>query len=189
MFNVFHEKQGWIEVICGCMYSGKSEELIRRLKRASIAKQKVVIFKPKIDDRYIADHIVSHDQNKLKAHLISDPIEMLTIARDADVIGVDEAQFMNSELPQIVDTLAYAGKRVIIAGLDLDYRGVPFEPMPHLISIAETVTKTHAICVKCGNPAHYSQRTVEERDIISIGAHDKYEAVCRLHFIKPKGKA
>ena len=188
MFNVFHEHQGWIEVICGCMYSGKSEELIRRLKRASIAKQRVDIFKPQIDDRYVADHIVSHDKNKLKAHRISDPKDILLLGKDSDVIGIDEAQFMGMGLPEVVDTLAYAGKRVIVAGLDLDYRGIPFEPMPHIISIAETVTKTHAICVKCGNPAHYSQRTVEEKEIIAIGAQDKYEAVCRLHFIKPKEK-
>lgn len=186
MFNVFHEQQGWIEVICGCMYSGKSEELIRRLKRAAIAKQKVAIFKPKIDVRYVKDHIVSHDKNKLKAHLIDDPEEILTIAQNSDVIGIDEAQFMGEKLPEIVDILANAGKRVIVAGLDLDYRGIPFEPMPAIISIAETVTKTHAICVKCGNPAHYSQRTVEETEIIAIGAQDKYEAVCRLHFRKPR---
>ena len=186
MFNVFLEKQGWIEVICGCMYSGKSEELIRRLKRASIAKQRVDIFKPQIDVRYVKDHIVSHDKNKLKAHLIEDPEEILLLAKDSDVVGIDEAQFMGEKLPKILDTLAYAGKRVIVAGLDLDYRGIPFDPMPKILSIAETVTKTHAICVKCGNPAHYSQRTVEEKEIISIGAQDKYEAVCRLHFIKPR---
>lgn len=183
MYNVLTEKQGWIEVVCGSMYSGKSEELIRRLKRARIAKLKVEIFKPVVDTRYFKEYIVSHDQNKLEAHLIDDPKDILRLAKDADVIGIDEAQFLGEELVAIVNQLAIAGKRVVLAGLDMDYLGRPFHPMPELLSIAESITKLHAICSQCGNPALYSYRTSEEESLIAIGSADKYEARCRNHFI------
>ncbi|MCB0279353.1 MAG: thymidine kinase [Calditrichaeota bacterium] len=186
MLNYLHEKQGWIEVICGSMYSGKSEELIRRLKRAEIAKQRIAIFKPYIDERYEKEYIISHDQRKLKSQRIDKPYEMLSLAKNADVIAIDEAQFMDNSLIDVVETLANAGKRVIVAGLDMDYRGEPFHPMPAIIAKAEEVTKVHAICVVCGNPANFSQRIAQNDDLIAIGSNDLYEARCRLHFIKPK---
>jgi thymidine kinase len=188
MYNVLTEKQGWIEVICGSMYSGKSEELIRRLKRALIAKQKISIFKPQIDVRFSEDHIVSHDKNKLEAIMINNPEDILLLAKDADVVGIDEAQFMGMNLINIVSKLANAGKRVIIAGLDMDYRGEPFHPMPELMAIAEDITKTHAICIICGNLAQYTQRLSEETSLIVLGASESYDARCRNHFIRPHKK-
>jgi thymidine kinase len=185
MYNRIAENQGWIEVICGSMYSGKSEELIRRLKRARIARQKIMIFKPQIDTRYLHDYIVTHDQIKLEATLVSNAEEILTAAKNADVVGIDEAQFIGAGLVRVVEKLANAGKRVILAGLDMDFRGEPFHPMPHLMAIAENISKLHAICSVCGNQALFSYRTSETENLIDIGSDDKYEARCRMHFKKP----
>jgi len=172
-------KTGWIEVIAGCMFSGKTEELIRRCRRAMIAKQKVIVFKPKIDDRYSEKEIVSHSEQSLPSEVIQDADEILKLSKDSHVIGIDEAQFFKSNLIEVVNSLADEGKRVIIAGLDQDYRGVPFEPMPHLLAIAEYITKTLAICVVCGNPADRTQRTILSKDRVVVGASNIYEARCR----------
>ncbi len=152
------KETGWIEVITGCMFSGKTEELIRRLKRAQIAKQSVKIFKPKIDNRFSETAIVSHNEQHLPSVMIDEAIEIYTQSKDAQVIGIDEAQFFSNELVAICNKLANEGKRVIIAGLDQDYKGMPFEPMPQLLAVAEYITKTLAICVECGNPADKTQR-------------------------------
>jgi thymidine kinase len=175
---------GWIEVIAGCMFSGKTEELIRRLRRAKIARLNVVIFKPKIDDRYSKKEIVSHSDQSLPSIMIENVEEILELSRAAHVVGIDEAQFFNENLPDICNQLANNGKRVIIAGLDQDYRGIPFEPIPQLLAQAEYITKTLAICVKCGNPADKTQRTVKTQDRVVVGAADSYEARCRkCHYI------
>ncbi|MBV6419066.1 MAG: Thymidine kinase [Ignavibacteriaceae bacterium] len=175
---------GWIEVITGCMFSGKTEELIRRLRRAQIAKQKVKIFKPKIDSRYSQESIVSHNDQSLPSILIDDIDEILKYSDDAQVIGIDEAQFFNESILRICNLLASKGKRVIVAGLDQDYTGKPFEPMPQLLAIAEYITKQHAICVVCGNPADKTQRKIAESERVIVGAADIYEARCRkCHYI------
>jgi thymidine kinase len=175
---------GWIEVITGCMFSGKTEELIRRLRRAQIAKQKVKIFKPKIDSRYSVNSIVSHNEQSLPSILIEDIVEVLNDANDAQVIGIDEAQFFNEGIVGICNILASRGKRVIVAGLDQDYAGKPFEPMPQLLAIAEYITKQHAICVVCGNPADKTQRKTSDSKRVMVGAADIYEARCRkCHYI------
>jgi thymidine kinase len=175
---------GWIEVITGCMFSGKTEELIRRLRRAQIAKQKVKIFKPKIDARYSKNSIVSHNEQSLPSILIEDIIEVVDLAKDAQVIGIDEAQFFNEGIVHICNLLASRGKRVIVAGLDQDYTGKPFDPMPQLLAIAEYITKQHAICVVCGNPADKTQRKTNESERVIVGAADIYEARCRkCHYI------
>jgi thymidine kinase len=175
---------GWIEVIVGSMFSGKSEELIRRLNRARIARQKVQVFKPTIDVRYTAEEIASHSGLKHLSRPVSTTAEMIGhVDDDTQVIGIDEGQFFDMEIVEAVNLLARAGKRVIIAGLDQDYTGKPFEPMPQLLSIAEFITKTHAICVKCGGTANYSQRTVESEERVEVGASDKYEARCRKCFV------
>ncbi len=179
---------GWIEVITGCMFSGKTEELIRRLRRAQIAKQKVKIFKPRIDARYSKESIVSHNDQSLPSILIDDIIEVLENSNDAQVIGIDEAQFFNESIIHICNLLASKGKRVIVAGLDQDYTGKPFEPMPQLLAIAEYITKQHAICVVCGNPADKTQRKTTESERVIVGAANIYEARCRkCHYI-PKEK-
>jgi len=175
---------GWIEVITGCMFSGKTEELIRRLRRAQIAKQKVKIFKPRIDARYSENSIVSHNEQSLPSILIDDIIEVLKHSDDAQVIGIDEAQFFNETIVHICNSLASKGKRVIVAGLDMDYTGKPFEPMPQLLAIAEYITKQHAICVVCGNPADKTQRKTTESERVIVGAANIYEARCRkCHYI------
>ena len=175
---------GWIEVIAGCMFSGKTEELIRRLRRAQIAKQNVKIFKPNIDNRYSTTAIVSHSDQFLPSILISDISEVLEHSSSAHVIGIDEAQFFSSDIINICNKLANDGKRVIVAGLDQDYRGVPFEPMPYLLAIAEYITKTLAICVVCGNPADKTQRKTKSSERVIVGASDIYEARCRkCHYI------
>jgi len=175
---------GWIEVITGCMFSGKTEELIRRLKRAQIAKQSVKIFKPRIDERYSKNSIVSHNEQSLPSILIDDIIEVLDHANDAQVIGIDEAQFFNESIVHICNLLASRGKRVIVAGLDQDYTGKPFEPMPQLLAIAEYITKQLAICVVCGNPADKTQRKTTNSERVVVGAADIYEARCRrCHYI------
>jgi thymidine kinase len=178
------KETGWIEVITGCMFSGKTEELIRRLKRAQIAKQTVRIFKPKIDTRFSETAIVSHNEQQLPSILIDDVIEIYTHSKDAQVIGIDEAQFFSNELVNICNKLANEGKRVIIAGLDQDYKGIPFEPMPQLLAIAEYITKSLAICVECGNPADRTQRKTHSSERVIVGASDIYEARCRkCHYI------
>lgn len=175
---------GWIEVIAGCMFSGKTEELIRRLRRAQIAKQKVKIFKPKIDTRYSEGSIVSHSDQSLPSTIIEDVREIIHLSKDAQVVGIDEAQFFSSDVIHVCNTLASNGKRVIVAGLDQDYRGIPFEPIPHLLAIAEYITKTLAICVNCGNPADKTQRKIISAERVVVGAADIYEARCRkCHYI------
>jgi thymidine kinase len=175
---------GWIEVIVGSMFSGKSEELIRRLNRARIARQRVQVFKPKIDARYSIEEIASHSGQKHGSKPVSSSAELLAAIEDeTQVVGVDEGQFFDQGLVAVVNELASGGKRVIVAGLDQDYTGKPFEPMPQLLCVAEFITKTHAICVKCGNTANYSQRTVESDARVEVGAADKYEARCRKCFI------
>jgi thymidine kinase len=175
---------GWIEVIVGSMFSGKSEELIRRLNRARIARQKVQVFKPKIDARYSIEEIASHSGHKHDSKPVTSADEMMAhILPETQVVGIDEGQFFDMALVDAVNKLAGEGKRVIIAGLDQDYTGKPFEPMPQLLSVAEFITKTHAICVKCGSTANYSQRTVESDARVEVGASDKYEARCRKCFV------
>lgn len=183
------KETGWIEVITGCMFSGKTEELIRRLRRAKIAKQKVVIFKPIIDTRYSSNSIVSHSEQSLPSILIKDVKEILDLVEDAQVIGIDEAQFFSNDLINVCNQLADEGKRVIVAGLDMDYRGIPFEPMPQLLSIAEYITKSLAICVECGNPADRTQRKTTSSERVIVGAADMYEARCRkCHYIPTEKK-
>lgn len=186
MLSIMQRNMGWIEVICGSMFSGKSEELIRRLRRAIIARQKVAIFKPRIDTRYSSDHIVSHSELKIPSRLVDNAWEILQQSLEAQVVGIDEAQFFDQELVVVCQKLANMGKRVIVAGLDTDYRGEPFEPIPQLLAIAEYITKTHAICVICGNPANYTQRKTTDRDRVVVGAADIYEARCRNCFEPPK---
>ncbi len=175
---------GWIEVITGCMFSGKTEELIRRLRRAQIAKQKVKIFKPKIDTRFADDSIVSHSEQSLPSIQIKDINDVIELSDDAQVIGIDEAQFFAEDIINVCTTLADKGKRVIVAGLDQDYRGIPFEPIPYLLAIAEYITKSLAICVECGNPADKTQRKTTSSERVIVGASDIYEARCRkCHYI------
>jgi thymidine kinase len=170
---------GWIEVVAGCMFSGKTEELIRRLRRAKIARLNVKIFKPKIDKRYSTSDIVSHSDQSLPSILVESANEILNYTEHAQVVGIDEAQFFGPELVEVCNTLANEGKRVIVAGLDQDYKSIPFEPMPQLLAIAEYITKTLAICVICGNPADKTQRKVISTERVLVGASDSYEARCR----------
>ena len=175
--------QGWIEVITGSMFSGKSEELIRRIRRAQIARQKVQVFKPRFDDRFATDHIISHSDIRLPSENVSSARALLdAVDPDTDVVGIDEGQFFDLELPMVCNTLADRGKRVIVAGLDQDYLGKPFEPMPQLLAIAEYITKTLAICVVCGNPANHTQRLVANSERVLLGAQGMYEARCRQCF-------
>jgi thymidine kinase len=175
--------QGWIEVVVGSMFSGKSEELIRRLRRAQIARRKVQIFKPAIDVRYGADQIVSHSEMRIPSTPVPSSRAMLELVEpDTEVVGIDEGQFFDQELPMICNTLADQGRRVIVAGLDQDYLGKPFEPMPQLLAIAEYITKTLAICMVCGNPANHTQRLVASEDRVLLGAQGTYEARCRRCF-------
>jgi len=185
MMHVVKQHTGWIEVVCGSMFSGKTEELIRRLRRAAIARQKVEIFKPKVDNRYSDKEIVSHDKQKIKSRIIETPDEILKYALEAQVVGIDEAQFFDDSLIGVAKTLANMGKRVIIAGLDQDYRGEPFGPIPQLLAIAEYIDKTHAICVVCGNPANHTFRTSRDTDKVVVGASNIYEARCRNCFVAP----
>jgi thymidine kinase len=175
--------QGWIEVIVGSMFSGKSEELIRRLRRAQIARQKVQIFKSVVDSRYAQDHIVSHSEMRIASCAVRSAREVLAqVDPDTEVVGIDEGQFFDAELPLVCNTLADQGKRVIVAGLDKDYQGKPFEPMPQMLAIAEYITKTLAICMVCGNPANHTQRLVMSEDRVLLGAQGTYEARCRRCF-------
>jgi thymidine kinase len=176
-------QHGWIEVITGSMFSGKSEELIRRLRRAQIARQKVQIFKPILDDRFSGDHIVSHSDMRIASRAVQSPEELVRLVDDeTEVVGIDEGQFFDQHLPAACNTLADKGKRVIVAGLDQDYLGRPFEPMPQLLAIAEYITKTLAICVVCGDPANHTQRLVASSDRVLVGATGLYEARCRHCF-------
>ncbi|GAB4329007.1 MAG: thymidine kinase [Calditrichia bacterium] len=186
MLPIVQRNTGWIEVICGSMFSGKTEELIRRLRRATIARQKVAIFKPKIDNRYSEDHIVSHSELKIPSVIVEDPWEIFEQSLESQVVGIDEAQFFSSEIVDVCQKLANMGKRVIVAGLDMDYRGEPFDPIPQLLSVAEYITKTHAICVLCGNPANFTQRTSHSKERVVVGASDVYEARCRNCFEPPQ---
>jgi thymidine kinase len=181
-------KKGSIEVICGSMFSGKTEELIRRLKRARIAQQKVLIFKPKIDVRYDEVNVVSHDSNFIPSTPVESASQILLLANDVEVVAIDEAQFFDDELPKVCETLANKGIRVIVAGLDMDYLGQPFGPIPQLMAIAEYVTKVHAICIKCGNLANHSYRTVDSSSRILVGEKDTYVPLCRNCFNDEQNK-
>jgi thymidine kinase len=173
---------GWVEVICGCMFSGKTEELIRRMTRAQIARQKLQVFKPAIDVRYGREVVASHNSNKIQSLPVTNAHEILTHLSDGTrVVGIDEAQFFDSAVVEVVERLALRGIRVVVAGLDMDYLGRPFGPMPQLLAIAEQVTKLSAICVVCGAPATRSQRISPQEDTVLVGAHDSYEARCRAH--------
>ena len=185
------ENAGWIEVICGSMFSGKTEELIRRLRRARIARQRVEVFKPALDARYSAAAVVSHDENALASTPVHAAEQVLLLATDADVVAIDEAQFFGPELVGVCERLAREGKRVLVAGLDQDYLGRPFEPVPQLMAVAEHVTKLHAVCVVCGAPANHSQRLVAGAARVMVGAQDVYEPRCRRHFdpVPPPGPA
>ena len=174
-----NKSQGWIEVVCGSMFSGKTEELIRRLNRARIAKLRVEIFKPGIDTRYSEEDVVSHNANALHSTPVENAQQILFYANECDVIGIDEAQFFGNELIDVCQQLANQGIRVIIAGLDMDFLGKPFGPMPQLMAIAEDVTKVHAICMRCGSLAQYSQRTIAGDKLVVLGETESYEPLCR----------
>jgi thymidine kinase len=182
------QRNGWIEVICGSMFSGKTEELIRRLKRAKFAKQKVEIFKPDTDIRYDEVEVVSHDKNSIHSTPVSASSSILLLADECEVIGIDEAQFFDLELPNVCRQLANRGIRVIVAGLDMDFKGKPFGPIPALLATAEYVTKVHAICVRCGNLAQYSHRTTTEESLILLGETEHYEPICRACYVKATAK-
>lgn len=180
------EKKGQIEVICGSMFSGKTEELIRRLNRALIAKQKVEIFKPSIDKRYHESDVVSHNENTIRSTPVNFADDIILLSGNCDVVGIDEVQFFDNRIVEVASALANSGKRVIMAGLDMDFEGKPFEPMPHLMAIAEYVTKVHAICMKCGDLASYSYRLIEKKDKVVLGEKESYEARCRKCFNEGK---
>ena len=182
MFLESAKKAGSIEVICGSMFSGKTEELIRRLKRAQFAKQKVEIYKPCIDVRYSDDKVVSHDSTSIPSIPIDSPAKMLEISDNVEVVGIDEAQFFDESIVEVVQTLANKGIRVIIAGLDTDFLGKPFGPMPNLMAVAEDIQKVHAICVKCGSPANHSHRLIANDALVVLGEKDEYEPLCRHCF-------
>ena len=177
-------RSGWIEIVCGSMFSGKTEELIRRLNRARIAKQKVEIFKPAVDTRYDKEDVVSHDSNSVASTPVQNATQILFYAEDFEVVGIDEAQFFGPELVNVCNELAASGKRVIVAGLDMDYLGKPFGPIPSLMATAEYVTKVHAICMRCGNLANYSHRIVKNDKLVVLGEIDAYEPLCRSCFKK-----
>lgn len=177
--NKKNTDKGWIEVVCGSMFSGKTEELIRRLKRAEIANLKVEIFKPAIDTRYDEVQVVSHDATAIRSTPVTHSENILLLANDVDVVGIDEAQFLDMELPSVCEKLAKKGIRVIIAGLDMDFQGQPFGPMPQLLSIADYITKVHAICMKCGDMAHFSFRKTPDTSKVLLGEKESYEPRCR----------
>ncbi|MFN4083838.1 MAG: thymidine kinase [Bacteroidia bacterium] len=179
-----HQKKGWIEVICGSMFSGKTEELIRRLNRAKIANKKVEIFKPAIDTRYHETEVVSHNENSISSTPVTSSLNILLMVNEASVVGIDEAQFFDMELVYVCEQLAVAGKRVIVAGLDMDYLGKPFGPIPALMAVAEYVTKVHAICMQCGDLATHSFRKNNNENLVMLGEKDTYEARCRNCFNK-----
>jgi len=175
---------GWIEIITGSMFSGKTEELIRRLNRARIAQQKIEIFKPKMDTRYNKDDVVSHDENFIRSTPVAFANEILLLSEDCEVVGIDEAQFFDEDISTVCSKLSNAGKRVIVAGLDMDFEGRPFGPMPALMAQAEFVTKVHAICKKCGAIASYSYRLTGQKNKVLLGEHEEYEARCRKCFFE-----
>lgn len=183
-----NEQFGWIEVICGSMFSGKTEELIRRLKRAQFAKQKVEIFKPAIDTRYDDEMVVSHDANQIRSTPVTAAVNIPILATDVDVVGIDEAQFFDDEIVRVCNDLANRGVRVIVAGLDMDFKGNPFGPMPALMATAEYVTKVHAVCTKTGNLAHYSHRIVQNDDLVLLGEVQEYEPLSRAAYFKAMKK-
>jgi len=178
------EQFGWIEVICGSMFSGKTEELIRRLKRAKFAKQKVEIFKPAIDTRYDEEKVVSHDANEIRSTPVPSSSNIRILASDVDVVGIDEAQFFDDEIVSVCNDLANRGVRVIVAGLDMDFKGNPFGPMPALMATAEYVTKVHAVCTTTGNLAHYSHRKVKNDNVVFLGETEEYEPLSRAAYYK-----
>ena len=185
----FHQnKKGWIEVVCGSMFSGKTEELIRRLKRAQFANLKVEIFKPLIDTRYDAQKIVSHNENSIMSTPISNSQHILLLAQGMDVVGIDEAQFFDMELPDVCEQLANSGIRVIIAGLDMDFLGKPFGPIPNLLATADYITKVHAICVRCGDIAHHSYRLGANEEKVMLGEKESYEPRCRSCYLRKDQK-
>ena len=177
-------RKGGIEVICGCMFSGKTEELIRRLRRAKIAQLKVEIFKPSIDQRYDEVNIVSHDSNAIHSTPVPASTNILLLSHDVDVVGIDEAQFFDDQLPYVCETLANSGTRVIIAGLDMDYMGKPFGPIPHLLASADYITKVHAICMHCGDLATHSHRLVPDNSLVLLGEKESYLPLCRGCYVK-----
>lgn len=177
-------RSGWIEVICGSMFSGKTEELIRRLNRAKIARQRVEIFKPSVDTRYDEENVVSHDESSIKSTPVQTASQIILLVNDVDVVGIDEAQFFDQELTNVCNILANDGLRVIVAGLDMDFKGKPFGPIPFLLSSAEYVTKVHAICMNCGNLAQYSHRLAGGDNLVVLGEKDSYEPLCRGCFLK-----
>tara|TARA_B100001094_G_C18192000_1_gene807926 strand:- start:2999 stop:3643 length:645 start_codon:yes stop_codon:yes gene_type:complete len=183
-----NEQFGWIEVICGSMFSGKTEELIRRLKRAQFAKQKIEIFKPSIDLRYNDKLVTSHDQNQIRSTPVPAAANIPILADGSDVVGIDEAQFFDNEIIKVCNDLANTGVRVIVAGLDMDYQGNPFGPMPGLMATAEYVTKVHAVCTRTGNLANYSYRTSSEDDLVILGEKENYEPLSRSAFFNVKKK-
>jgi thymidine kinase len=183
--TVNHSEQfGWIEVICGSMFSGKTEELIRRLRRAKIAKQKVEIFKPTTDSRYDSEMVVSHDSNEIRSTPVPAASNIRLLANDIDVVGIDEAQFFDNEIVTVCNDLANRGIRVIVAGLDMDFKGNPFGPMPALMATSEYVTKVHAVCTKTGNLAHYSHRTTDDKKLVVLGEKENYEPLSRAAYFK-----
>lgn len=187
--TVNHKEQfGWIEVICGSMFSGKTEELIRRLKRAQIAKQRIEIFKPAVDTRYDEEDVVSHDERQIRSTPVPAAANIRLLANDVDVVGIDEAQFFDDEIVSVCNDLANKGIRVIVAGLDMDFKGNPFGPMPNLMATAEYVTKVHAICTKTGNLAHYSHRKNNNNKLVMLGETENYEPLSRAAFYKENAK-
>lgn len=180
------QRRGWIEVICGSMFSGKTEELIRRMRRAQFAKQKVEIFKPAIDTRYHEDDVVSHNETSIHSTPVPSSANIILLANDVEVVGIDEAQFFDDELVNVCNQLANNGVRVIVAGLDMDYTGKPFGPIPALLATAEYVTKVHAICMQCGNLAQFSHRKTNDTALVVLGETDSYEPLCRACFEKAK---
>lgn len=186
--NLKNQNSGWIEVICGGMFSGKTEELIRRLRRAKIAKLSVVIFKPQLDSRFKKEHIVSHNKTEMESILIENPTKILKLAINCQVVGIDETQFFDNKIIEVCQKLVKDNKRIIIAGLDKDYQGRPFKPMPQLMAEADYLDKLRAICTRCGSPASYSQRITQDLEKIVLGELDKYEPRCRGCFIEPRKK-
>lgn len=183
--TINHSKQsGWMEVICGSMFSGKTEELIRRLRRAEMAGQNVEIFKPKLDTRYSEEEVISHNQTKIRSTPVENPNEIILLASNCDVVGIDEAQFFDQGIVDVANQLANSGMRVVIAGLDMDFLGRPFGPMPNLMATAEYVTKVHAICRRTGNLANYSMRTSEGKNLVELGETESYDAVSRKVFVE-----
>jgi thymidine kinase len=180
------KNKGWVEIITGSMFSGKTEELIRRIRRAEIANQKFKLYKPKIENRYSETEIISHDKTSISSNPVENPGEILKDFKNYDVIGIDEAQFFDNTLTHVVNEMADNGIRVIVAGLDMDFKGNPFNPMPQLMAIAEYITKTHAICIKCGDLANYSHRKSDSEELIELGEKENYEPLCRACFNKNK---